>query len=108
LADSGVLNLGDFALSYSYNKTTDNLNGLTIQGFSTNAKDNFYSCDACPYIDYSKFVDYFGEFEYADKWVSAAFEGGNTEFDRGNADFSLYTSVGRSGTSLFIPWFNFR
>ncbi len=32
-------------------------------------------CPGCPYHHYSMFYDYYGDFDYADKWVSAALAG---------------------------------
>jgi hypothetical protein len=52
----------------------------------------------CVYFeDYQRFLDYYGDTRYADKWVLAATYGNDTAFlgGRGNADFSLL--VGTAG-----------
>lgn len=48
------------------------------------------------YEDFQKFVDYYGNANYADKWVMGAANGENTAFskNRGNADF---TTMWRNG-----------
>jgi hypothetical protein len=50
-----------------------------------------------PYRDAKFFVDYYGDFNYSDKWINAAFVGSETNFasGRGNADFSIYGLTGR-------------
>jgi hypothetical protein len=50
-----------------------------------------------PYKDAKYFVDYYGNADYADKWITAAFTGGQTNFlsGRGNASFNLYGLIGR-------------
>jgi hypothetical protein len=50
-----------------------------------------------PYRDAKFFVDYYGDSNYADKWINAAFVGSETNFasGRGNADFSIYGLTGR-------------
>ena len=89
--------------SYTYNPMTENDNARTLQGFSTGAQEKMYECDNCPYVDYKKFVDYYGDFDYANKFVLAALSGGSTNFKNGlgNADFSKYTMVGRTGKDFF-------
>ena len=45
----------------------------TLKGFSTGAQGKMYDgCPGCPYKHYEQFYDYYGDFDYADKWVSAA------------------------------------
>ena len=57
----------------------------TIQGFSTSAQSKMYDgCPGCPYHHYSMFYDYYGDFDYADKWVSAALAGTDMTFTSGN------------------------
>jgi hypothetical protein len=84
-------------VSYIYTVAEHNTNERTIQGFSTGAKGKMYTCEKCPYVTYEKFEQYYGQFDYADKWVTAAFDGGSTSFANGNADFGAYSEVGRSG-----------
>lgn len=56
-------------------------------------------CDGCPYVDYLKFRDYYGSGDYAHLWIRAAYEGKQTYFSNGNADFSLYGQAGKFGKS---------
>jgi hypothetical protein len=90
------------ALNYTYNILQDNINGRTIKGFSSLAKETMYTCvPNCPFDDYRKFAMYYGEFDYADQWVTAAFDGRATDFDNGNADFRIYGEAGKIGKE---PW----
>merc|ERR1712151_161365 len=73
-----------------------NVNERTIQGFSTSAEEKMYRCDNCPYATYRKFREYYGAFDYADKWINAAFDGTSTKFTRGNANFARYGFAGRT------------
>ena len=52
----------------------------TLQGFSTKAKQVMYDVmindvSHGPYKTYKKFFDYYGDYDYADKWVTAALDG---------------------------------
>merc|ERR1719460_536968 len=47
----------------------------TLQGFSTNAKARMMDITLGPYKTYKKFYDYYGDYDYADKWVLAALDG---------------------------------
>jgi hypothetical protein len=85
-------------LDYTYIILENNINGRTIKGFSVDARERMFLCDSCPYEDYQKFIDYYGEFNYADQWITAAGDGVSTEFDNGNADFRKYGQVGKTGT----------
>ncbi|CAJ1931944.1 unnamed protein product [Cylindrotheca closterium] len=90
-ADSGELRVldSDIHFEYSYNSQFDNFNGRTIQRFSLFAEEEMAACGKnCPYNDFAKFVNYYGEYDYADKWIQAAFFEKSTSFDRGNIDFS--------------------
>ena len=56
----------------------------TMKGFSTGAQDKMYDgCPGCPYRHYKMFYDYYGDFDYADKWVSAALAGDLMSFSSG-------------------------
>lgn len=49
--------------------------------------------DTAPYFpDFQKFVDYYGDADYANKWVVAALTGQDTDFKsgKGDANFGLY------------------
>ena len=69
-----------------------------IQGFSTNAQAAMLECTTkqqfCPIPTYKSFADYYGAGDYADKWITAAFESQPTpQFDsNGNVDFSIVDS----------------
>jgi len=75
-----------------YSEGGNSKNGQrTLQGFSTGARAKMYDgCPGCPYKTYSQFYAYYGDFDYADKWVSAALAGTNAIFGsgRGGADFA--------------------
>jgi hypothetical protein len=97
---SGTFNLTDSGKSFEYEYVVeqDNVNYRTIAGFSTDAKERMWDCDGCPYDTYTKFFDYYGEYDYADQIITAAFNGGKTSLKNGNNDFSLYEGgIGRTG-----------
>ncbi|CAB9501129.1 expressed unknown protein [Seminavis robusta] len=80
------------ALPYTYNPETDNKNGRTLAGFSTGAEKKMGKCGPqCPYVDYAKYLNYFGEFDYGNQWIMAAFEKRETKFSMGNVDFRPYS-----------------
>jgi Notch-like protein len=57
---------------------------FTLKGFSTGAQGKMYDgCPGCPYRHYKMFYDYYGDFDYADKWVSAALAGQDMTFTSG-------------------------
>lgn len=78
--------------------------GRTLKGFSTKAGGTMYTVgpnggcagasdrvtDGCPYTDFSQYYSYFGDFDYADKFVLAAIEATPTAFTKaaGNMDFT--------------------
>mmetsp|Transcript_7559 Transcript_7559/g.15684 ORF Transcript_7559/g.15684 Transcript_7559/m.15684 type:complete len:511 (+) Transcript_7559:105-1637(+) len=94
--DSGNLSINGESYSYTYNLVTENQNGRTIQGFSTEAEDKMHKCTNCPYEEFLKYYNYYGKFDYANQWILAALEGLPTDFTNGNADFSEYTFDGRA------------
>ena len=56
----------------------------TLKGFSTRCQYKMYDgCPGCPYKHYKMFYDYYGDFDYADKWVSAALAGTDMSFASG-------------------------
>jgi len=64
-----------------------------------------YDCPiGCPYRTYQHFYDYYGLYNYADQWITAAFTGSTTNFTRGNADLSTISLQGRSGTYSLDAW----
>ena len=67
----------------------------TLQGFSTGAQAKMYDgCPGCPYKTYSAFYDYYGDFDYADKWVSAALAGTNMSFSSGRHGPNDFQTLG--------------
>jgi hypothetical protein len=106
---SGSIIIGGNSYTYNYDALTATSNGRTLQGFSTDAEEKMYRCTHCPYNTYEKFYEYYGEFDYADKWVQAAFDGKATTFSNGNANFQLYDFEGRTeaikkGTAYMNVW----
>ena len=96
LMSSGTINIGGTDYPYSYDPATDNNNGRTIMGFSTDAGQKMrLSCDGCPYDDHQYAYNYYGVDDYGHQWVTAALNGERTTFDRGNADFRTYSYDGR-------------
>jgi len=109
LVASGDLVIDGQSFNYTYDVLTDNVNGRTLQGFSLQAEEKMYKCENCPYKTYNKFYKYYGAYDYADKWIMAAFDGKATSFANGNADFSMYSEVGRAeaikkGSAYMSVW----
>ncbi len=108
-ASTGSLTIGGQSVSYTYNPQTDNLAKRTIQGFSTSAQSKMAQCANCPYDTYEAFYNYYGEYDYANQIVLAAFSGQPTQFKNFNNDFGLYTLEGREqiikkGTAYMNIW----
>jgi len=95
-APTGTLEIDGEAVSYTYDPKIQNVNKRTIRKFSTTAEDKMYRCENCPYRTFKKFREYYGFFDYADKWVDAAFDGAGTKMGRGNANFARYGFKGRA------------
>jgi len=93
--------IADF--KYVYDNRRDNLNYRTIQKFSIDAVNLMNMCQGssqpCYFDDYQQFVDYYGDYDYGDKWVMAAGNGENTEFsnNRGDANFAELVGTGGGG-----------
>ncbi len=98
-ASDGLLTVSGYtrSISYNYNQSSDNLSQKSIARFSTEARLNMELCEGCPYNDYIKFRDYYGSGNYADLWIRSAYEGKQTIFSHGNADFSTYGHAGKFG-----------
>jgi len=110
-AEQGTMTVagGDAEVSYTYNVLSDNIAKRTIQGFSTSAEKKMNNCDNCPYSMYEKFYDYYGEYDYANQIVLAAFAGEATSFKNFNNDFLPYGFSGREqiikkGTAYMVVW----
>lgn len=96
LKPEGIITIADQDLGMEYNYTVyrDNSNAITVQKFSTEASSRMRpgTDGSRPYYtDFQKFVDYYGAYDYADKWIMAALKGNPTDFTNGNADFAGLT-----------------
>ena len=87
----------------------------TLQGFSTGAQAKMYDGEAPtrPYKHYEMFYDYYGDFDYADKWVSQALNGTAQTFTSGRHSSGLtFSALGdaarieavRKGTVSMQVW----
>lgn len=95
LIESGTIFIDGTTYSYSYDVSTDNNNGGTLQGISLQTQATMIDCvPGCPFDDIQIFVNYYGHSDYGDRWITAAFDGGETILNNGNADFS---SLGYGG-----------
>lgn len=85
--------------AYAYDSRVDNKNWLTLRSLSTNAATTMKSLSGSYYEDFQKFVDFYGNTDYADKWVMGAAKGEDTAFSKnhGNADFSAIWRTGGKG-----------
>ena len=54
----------------------------------------YNGCPGCPYKHYSRFYDYYGDFDYADKWVSAALAGTSMTFTSGQHGPNDFSALG--------------
>ena len=70
-------------------------------------------CPGCPYKHYKMFYDYYGDFDYADKWVSAALAGTAQTFTSGKFSTGLlFSALGddareeavKKGTAYMNVW----
>mmetsp|Transcript_27300 Transcript_27300/g.63391 ORF Transcript_27300/g.63391 Transcript_27300/m.63391 type:complete len:653 (+) Transcript_27300:846-2804(+) len=88
---TGVVQIaGIGAMAYSYDPLTENLNGRTLQGFSTQARDKMLECNpGCPQPEFVKFNNYYDATDYGNQWVLAAFMKTATSFNNFNIDFSV-------------------
>ena len=109
---NGTLTIDDrYELGYSYDPLVDNKAKRTIQKMSTSAEKRMYRCLSCPYSLYEAFVVYYGQFDYGDQIVLAAFAGKKTKFTNFNNDFGLYSFDGKEqiikkATAYIIIWMN--
>mmetsp|Transcript_16822 Transcript_16822/g.27930 ORF Transcript_16822/g.27930 Transcript_16822/m.27930 type:complete len:557 (-) Transcript_16822:69-1739(-) len=104
---------GGAELPYSYDPTTQNTNGRTLAGFSRQAKDKLHDCDegdACPYVTYTKFYNYYKNFDYGHIWVSAGLDKTTASFEGlGSQDIGSYADDARiqtiqKGTAYMNVW----
>ena len=91
-APRGTIRIGDTQeFEYSYNSREGNQNLRSLQKLSTEAHNNMRVMgDFIP--EFSDFLAYYGDTDYADKWVSAAASKSKTNFktNRGNANFGSF------------------
>merc|ERR1712176_1682226 len=66
---------GKTDVQYTYDPETNNVAKRTIQGFSTAAQKKMAECANCPYEMYDKFYQYYGQYDYGNQIVMAAFAG---------------------------------
>jgi len=97
LPATGNVTYGSTTIKYDYDIDNDNKNGRTLRGFSTAAEKKMWKCDRCPYKEYQKFYDWYGNFDYADRWVTAALDGTKADFagKPGQVDFAQWGLTGR-------------
>lgn len=122
-ADGETLTIGSDTIAVVSGPT--NKAGRTLKGFSTGAFAKMYdtgsnggcegasdrATDGCPYDDYSMYYHYYGDGDYADKFVTAAIQGTATGFSysRGNMDFTntddaLRKECIKKGTAYMNAW----
>jgi hypothetical protein len=94
---------GASGASYTYDLSTGNTNDRTLQYFSATANERMRheGSSSNPFYDtFVKFLNYYGDATYGDKWVTAAFKGESTGFSsgRGDADFASVSLEARAGT----------
>ena len=53
-------------------------------------------CPGCPYKHYKQFYDYYGDYDYADKWVSAALAGTDMTFTSGKHGPNAFLTLGEA------------
>ena len=82
-----------FSLTYEYDIREDNDNDRTLQSLSTRADKEMKACDVCPYHeDFQLFLNYYGDADYANRWIMGASYRRQTNFKTGmgEADFSTF------------------
>ena len=109
-AASGSVSIdGKTDVAYTYDPLVNNVAKRTIQGFSTAAQKKMAECANCPYPMYDKFYTYYGQYDYANQIVLAAFAGAETNFKNFNNDFGLYGYEGqeqiiKKATAYIVIW----
>jgi hypothetical protein len=105
LNETGVLSTNESVpFVYQYGFSTGHKVGRSLQFLSTSSKTNMKANLNFPYYAiYPRFLDYYGNHDYGDKWVLAALDGTETNFSSGlgNADFSQSTFSERARTFDF-------
>lgn len=85
--------------SYVYSIRHDNSNHLTLQSLSAREETaaGNRACPDCPYFDdFATYLEYYGDADFGDKWITAAALYDTTEFSkqRGDADFGSAPKIG--------------
>jgi hypothetical protein len=110
LAASGSVTIdGKTEVAYTYDPLVNNVAKRTIQEFSTAAQKKMMECANCPYEMYEKFYNFYGQYDYANQIVLAAFAGTETNFKNFNNDFGLYNYEGKEqiikkATAYMVIW----
>lgn len=91
-----IENVGKY--NYTYDVREQNHAGRTLAILSRTAETDMLTCDGCPSPMFQKFYDYYGQSDYGDKWVTAAFDGTATTLKNGNVDFTKHNNESRIGT----------
>ena len=93
----------DGTVSYTYNPSTDdNNNDCTIQGFFPFAETKKKTFgNGCPYAYVTRFVQYYGSTDYADKYIMATFSGTNAGLASDNPVFFCWSC--RNGCCCSLP-----
>jgi len=87
------------ALQYSYNVLNGNVNDRTLALFSTQAHIKMKPCANCQqFIEYKRFVQFYGKSDYAHRWILSAFEATRVVFDSSVSDFTIYSLESRART----------
>ena len=91
-----------------------NLAARSIQGFATTStvtSKMWSGCPGCPYKTFAAFYAYYGDLDYADKWVSAALAGTSLTYTNGQvADFATYNAdktrvdAAKKGSAFMNVW----
>ena len=102
LASSGGLVIAEYgAVNYHYDIDKDNKFWSSLYGFSEHEAERMFHCkDKCPYPEYEKFYQYYGQMDYGAVWLKAALKGqstadGDLKFQHGQEDFSKLAEPGR-------------
>jgi hypothetical protein len=70
----------DNVFHYTYDNRADNKNTRTLQRLSTMANTTMKGSDGKYYKEFQIFVDYYGDYDYGDKWITSAYKKQNTAF----------------------------
>ena len=117
---TGCFAVSDITVGYHILTPTaiTNLAGRTLQGFATTSttSSKMYttssSCPGCPYADFVKFYDYYGDLDYADKWALAALDATSLTYTSGkfpadfatNSAFKVRVDATKKGTAYMNVW----